>query len=136
MLPRQNIYLPSSILQDATVQPLLKLRPGFVGVKQVPADLGQNDVAALVFMALVECFKKAKNIAEGELKDLIWGFEQCGHDPRAVAAGLTALRKLGYIYYTDPVGNKIAEHNFDPKKAIWVRYADKLVNLFAETDSK
>jgi hypothetical protein len=132
--PTQNIYLPTSVLQDATMQPLMKLRPGFTAVKEVPAEIGQNGVAALVFVDLVECFKKAGHISEGKLNDLIWGFEQCGRDPRAVAAGLTKLRELGYIYYTDPTGTRITEHNFDPKKAIWVRYSDKMVNLFAERE--
>lgn len=137
MIPKQSlnqsIHLSTDLLIDPTMQPLMTLRPDFVGVKEVPAEIGENGVAALVFVDLVECFKKAGKICEGKLNDLIWGFNQCGRDPRAVAAGLTHLRKLGYIYYTDPLGAKITEHNFDPKQLIWIRYSDKLLKMFAET---
>lgn len=131
--PSQSIHLSTDLLIDPTMQPLMILRPGFIGVKEVPAEIGQNGVAVLVFVDLVECFKKAGKICEGKLSDLIWGFDQCGRDKRAVAAGLTHLRKLEYIYYTDPLGAKISEHNFDEKKAIWIRYSDKFLKMFAET---
>lgn len=125
----QQVILPSSLLGDTTKQSLQVLIPKYGGVKTVPADLGQNDVAALAFHALLDCFHKAGNVAEGELKDILWGFEQCGLDPRAIASGLTKLRALGYVYYTDPLGQKISEHNFDPKKPIWLRYSEKFMML-------
>jgi hypothetical protein len=132
--PPQSITLPSSLLQDTKKQDLLTVRKKYRGPKEIPADIGQNGVAALVFIGLLNCFKKARDVKEGELKDIIWGFVQCGNEDRAVAAGITALRGMGYLYYTDPLGNKISEHNYDPSKKIWVRYSPKFLNLLQEGD--
>lgn len=127
--PVQAFNLPSSLLENATHQKIQVILKPFVGCKLIPAEVGQNGVALLAFQGLLQCFQKAKNVSEGELKDILWGFEQSGHDPRAIAAGLTKLRDLGYVYYTDPLGARITEHNFDPKKAIWLRYSEKFLTL-------
>lgn len=127
--PPQKVILPADLLQDTKQQTLQTIIKPYAGYKYLPADIGQNGVACLAFRGFLDCFKKANHVSEGTLPDIIWGFEQCGYDPRAVAAGITALRALGYIYYTDPLGNKITEHNFDPKKPIWLRYTQKFLNL-------
>jgi len=132
--PPQQVFLPSSLLENPNQQPLLQLRPSFRGVKEIPPELGTGDVATLIFVSLLDCFKRAEKVCEGLLGDLIWGFEQCGIEPRATAAGLTRLRVLGYIRYTDETGSNLSEINFDPTKLIWIRYTSKFLNLIASED--
>ena len=114
--PSQKIFLPSSVLQDPTKEPLKVILSPYKGITHVPSDLGREDVATFVFVELQRCFTKAGNVAEGMLSNIIWGFEECGYDPRHVAAGLTQLRKLDYIFYSDERGNPIYEQNFDPNR--------------------
>lgn len=125
-----SMFLPSSLLRDATMEPLQVLVKPYLGITEMPAELSGNDVATFVFVELNKCFKKAGFVAEGLIGNIIWGFQECGFDPRHVAAGLTKLRAMGYIRYTDPQGNAIHEFNFDPKKPVWVRYTDKMISLF------
>lgn len=127
---QQNITLPSSLLTDSSAEPLKILLKPYKGITHTPADVGQGDVACFVFIELQKCFQKQGFVAEGLMGNVIWGFEQCGFDPRAVAAGLQALRKLGYLIYTDPRGTEIHELSFDPKTLIWIRYTSKMLNLF------
>lgn len=127
--PPQSIHLPSSLLVDPTKEPLKILQKPYFGIKEVPSELGNNDVATMVFIELNRCFEKAGFVAEGLLGNIIWGFEQCGYDPRHVAAGLTKLRALNYIYYSDELGNRLSEVMFDAKKPIWIRYGKKFTDL-------
>lgn len=131
--PSQELYLPTSILEDPTVEPLKPIVTPYAGVTHIPPELGTGDTATLVFIELQKCFKKAGYVAEGLLANIVWGFEQCGYDPRAVASGLTRLRELGYIYYSDARGAPIHETNFDPKKPVWIRYSEKMRALFVRT---
>lgn len=130
--PSQNIYLPSSTLIDPTKEPLHIIHTPYEGITHVPADVGQGGPETLVFIELQKCFKKAGFVAEGMLSNIIWGFEQCGYDPRAVAAGLMKLRSLGYTFYSDERRNPIDEQNFDPKLPVWIRYTPKMTALFAK----
>ena len=135
MKPKQEFYLPSSILQDPTKEPLHVILTPYQGITHVPSELGHNDTATLVFIELNKCFKKAGFVAEGMLGNIIWGFEQCGYDPRYVASGLSKLRTLGYIFYTDEARMPIHEttYDYDKKKPIWIRYSDKFKSLLVKT---
>lgn len=129
----QNIFLPSSLLENATQEPLnIILRP-YSGVTHVPSDLGQGGTETLAFIELQKCFQKAGFVAEGMLGNIIWGFEQCGYDPRAVASGISKLRTLGYIYYSDERGNPVHEQNFNQEKPIWIRYTEKFRSLLVRS---
>lgn len=88
----------------------------------------------MVFIELQKCFSKAGKVCEGLLPNLIWGFEQCGYDTRHVAAGLTKLRDLGYIYYSDAGRLRISEITYtgDKKQQIWVRYDQKFLDLLVK----
>ena len=133
MLPRHqpSITLPSSVLQDPTKEPLKVILKPYNGIKEIPSELAAGAGPDLmVFIELNKCFKKAGFVAEGMLGNIIWGFEQCGFDPKHVAAGLTGLRKKGYLRYTDLGGDPISEYDFDPKKLVWIRYDKKMVDLF------
>jgi DNA-binding transcriptional ArsR family regulator len=129
----QDIYLPTSVLQDASKEPLKIILTPYRGITHVPFELGNGDTATLVFVELQKCFKKAGNVSEGLLSNIIWGFEQCGYDPRAVASGLTKLRELGYVYYSDERGERVTEQDFNPKVPLWIRYTDKMTSLFVRS---
>jgi hypothetical protein len=89
-----------------------------------------NGPDLMVFVELNNCFKRQKNVSEGMLANVMWGFEQCGYAPDHVAAGLTALRKKGYITYTDERRVPLSDYDFNPKKPIWIRYTRKFTDLF------
>ena len=127
--PHQSVFLPTSVLQDPSKEPLQVILKPYSGITHVPPELGQGGPETLVFIELQKCFKKANFVAEGMLSNIIWGFEQCGYDARAVASGVTKLRTLGYIFFSDERGNPVHEQNFDPKKPVWIRYTDKFRTL-------
>jgi formylmethanofuran dehydrogenase subunit E len=128
--PPQSVILPSSLLLDPTKEPLTIVQAPYFGITHVPTDLAiGNGPDLMMFVELNKCFKKANQVAEGMLANVLWGFEQCGYDPRHVAAGLTELRKKGYLLYTDEGRVAIAEFNFDPKKPVWIRYTKKFTDL-------
>ena len=85
----------------------------------------------MVFIELQKCFDKAGKVCEGLLPNLIWGFTQCGYDSRHVAAGLTKLRSLDYLFYSDAGRLPISEFIMSPDKSqqIWVRYSKKFLDL-------
>jgi hypothetical protein len=126
----QKVFLPSSLLSDPTREPLQVILPYYQGLKEVPSELGGGDEACLVFIELNKCFKKAGFIAEGMLANVIWGFEQCGYDPRAVASGVAKLRSLGYVEYSDERRQTVHEFGYDAKKPVWIRYTQKMRDLF------
>lgn len=128
----QKVFLPSSLLEDSRAEPLSVRLPYYKGITEVPGDVGHGDEVTLVFIELQKVFKKAGNVSEGLMGNIIWGFEQCGYDPRAVAKGLSGLRTLGYTKYTDPVGEELHELSFDPKTPIWIRYTNKMMDLFVK----
>ena len=127
--PVQNVFLPSTLLQNPAQEPLKVILKPYSGITHVPAELGEGGPETLVFIELQKCFKKAGCVAEGMLANIIWGFEQCGYDPRAVASGITKLRSLGYVFFSDERGNIVHEQNFSPDKPIWIRYSDKFRTL-------
>jgi hypothetical protein len=136
--PKKNVqefYLPSSLLEDPSTEPLHVILTPYKGITHVPSELAQNDTATLVFIELNRCFQKAGFVAEGMIANIIWGFENCGYHPNNVASGLSKLRALGYIRYTDARNNRISEIMFDPKKPVWIRYEPKFVDLLVRSDA-
>ena len=125
--------MPSSLLIDPTREPLKLILSPYRGITHVPSDL--EGTALMVFIELNKCFDEKKHVSEGLLNNVIWGLELAKYDPRHVASGLTALRQKGYIYYSDANGQKIAEHNFDPKVPLWIRYDKKFTDLFIKNSS-
>lgn len=132
---KKEITLSSSLLIDPTTEPLQTILPSYRGITHVPSEL--DGPALMVFIELQKCFQKAGNVSEGLLPNLIWGFEECGYDPRHVAAGLTKLRALDYLYYSDAGRQRLSEFLITPDKnqKIWLRYTPKFTNLFVKNDS-
>jgi hypothetical protein len=131
--PPQAMILSSSLLLDPSKEPLSVVRTSYSGITHVPTELAVgNGPDLMVFVELNNCFKKQGQVCEGMLANVMWGFEQVGYDPKHVAAGLTSLRKKGYIAYTDGNRVPISDYDFDPKKTIWIRYTQKFLDLLIE----
>jgi hypothetical protein len=133
---KQAINLPTSMLIDPAIEPLCEILSPYKGISHVPSDL--DGPALMVFIELQKCFQKAGKVCEGLLPNVIWGLSQCGYDERHIAAGLTELRTLGYIYYSDAGRLPVAEWNFHPKNPVWIRYTDrfKAVLIKGSVDGK
>lgn len=128
---KPSISLPSSLLIDPTKEPLQVILKTYSGITHVPAELAiGNGPDLMVFIELNKCFKRANHVSEGMLANVIWGFEQCGFDPKHVAQGLAELRKKDYIRYTDESRTPIHEFDYNPKKPVWIRYTTKFTDLF------
>ncbi len=128
---RQDIIMPDSVLRNSKKEPLNVVVKPYQGLKNIPKELNDGGVACFAFCGLVQCFQRQQEVSEGLLANVIWGFEQCGYDPRHVAAGLSKLRELGYIYYSSSQrGDALSEVGFDPNKPIWIRYTQKMIDLF------
>jgi hypothetical protein len=127
------ITLPSSLLIDPTKEPLHVILDPYKGITHVPSDLASSASPGLfVFTELNRCFDRQGKVSEGLLANVIWGFNQCGHDQATVGQGLAELRSKGYISYSDARGNPISETNFDPQKPIWIRYTEKFKKIFVK----
>ena len=126
---KQDIVMPTSMLIDPSIEPLQVILPLYTGITHVPSDL--RGPALFVFKLLHKCFERAGKVCEGLLPNLIWGFQECGHDPQHVAAGMTELRRLGYVFYSDAGRLPISELTYTPNKhiQIWVRYEKKMLDL-------
>lgn len=129
---KPEITLPSSLLIDPRAEPLQTILTPYRGITHVPSEI--TGPALMVFIELQKCFKKADKVSEGLLANVIWGFEQCGYDQNHTAAGLSKLRELGYIHYSDAGGQKLSVIQFDPQKPIWIRYSKKMVDLFVRNN--
>ena len=127
---RQSFTLSTDVLANSAHEPLKKIVDPYSGLRHIPPELGDHSPGCFVFIELNKCFSRAGYVAEGMLANVIWGFEQCGYDPNRVAAGLTDLRKKGYITYSDSGGLPIQETDFDPQKIVWIRYTKKMLDLF------
>jgi hypothetical protein len=136
MKKAQAINLSTSMLTDPTMEPLHVILPLYNGITHVPSEL--DGPALMVFIELQKCFQKSKKVCEGLLPNIIWGFEQCGYDPKHIAAGLTKLRTLKYIFYSDAGRSPYSEVIMSPDKniQIWIRYAPKMMNLFITGDNQ
>jgi len=123
--------MPDSVLQNSKKEPLNVIIKPYQGLKRIPQEVNNGGVECLVFYGLAQCFQKHKEVCEGLLSNIIWGFGECGYDAKYVAQGLTKLRELGYIFYSsEQRGAAVSEYNFDPLKPIWIRYTPKMIDLF------
>lgn len=130
---KQDINLSTSMLLDPNFEPLIEILSPYRGVTHVPSEL--SGPALMVFIELQKCFSKANKVCEGLLPNLIWGFEQCGYNTAHVAAGLTKLRELGFIFYSDAGRQRISDLMFtgDKRQQIYVRYDKKFMDLLVKS---
>jgi hypothetical protein len=114
---------------DPTPQPLRTIKPFVQAIKSVPTTIPPE--AQIVLHALLACFEKQKNIKEGVIKDLIWGFSQSGIPDGCTALGLKQLDNLGYIKIQAP-DMSIIDVSGAGFLDSWVKYQPKLLELVYE----
>ena len=81
-------------------QELRRLRSFFSASKQIPSTLKPE--AQIVLQSLLSCFERQRNVQEGQLADLVWGFEQVGVPGPATVMGLKYLEAAGYVKFQAP----------------------------------
>lgn len=121
-----NVNLDESATKP---QELNKIRPYYDTAKEVPSSLVPE--AQIVLHSLLSCFDRQKEVKEGKLDDLVWGFEQAGVPGGCTVIGLQALVKQGYLKLQAP-DNTFVDMTSDRIKECWVRYERRLLDLVYE----
>ena len=108
-------------------QDLNLIYPTYKGFKGFPGD----SPGAVVMAGFAAIFERQGCIAEGTLTDIFFGFETSGWDISFVGRGMTELKILGMIYYTDENHISMPEEYFITNNAVpWVRYSKKFLDCF------
>lgn len=134
--PPAGAKRPASVMTlEATVdvkpQELRRLRSFFAASLLIPGHLSGE--AQIVLRALFDCFTKQKEVKEGLIGDLMWGFAQ-GHPavPEALTvAGLRHLERAGYVRF-QAKDNSFVSFESDKIAGAWVRYQNKLLSMIYE----
>lgn len=105
---------------------LRQVRPFFHGLKEQPIDITQQSPAGVVFFNLQICYDVQKNVSEGSVEDVIWGFRQSGIPNNITWDGFRTLKDLGYITFTDSMGVTLFG---DPSPAMWYQWTQKYYGL-------
>jgi len=105
---------------------LRQVRPFYYGLKESPIDIKQASPAGVVFFNLQVCYSNQKNISEGSIEDVIWGFRQSGLPNNITWQGFLDLHKLGYIRFTNSVGVSLLG---TPSEKMWYQWTDKYYSI-------
>lgn len=113
---------------DATKQKLNQMRTFEAMAMQVPALLPPE--AQMVLQLLFSCFEKQKNVEEGIIKDIVWGFAQITPPipPELTLRGLEQLRTQGYVKFQGQ-DNSIVLSLSQKIEDCWLRYEPKLLSM-------
>jgi hypothetical protein len=111
---------------DSKPQQLKIIRPFVQSIKNIPKTIPPE--AQIVLQALLACFEKQKNVQEGLVKDLVWGFAQSGIPDACTLLGIRQLENLGYVKIQAP-DNTIIRIESPHIAESWVRYEPKLLEL-------
>lgn len=134
--PPEGVAPPTHVMTQEVVvennpQPLRAIRPYANSCLKIPATLGSE--ATVVLHALFECFAKAKEVREGLIGDLAWGFSQVGIAVELTLKGLLVLEREGYIKFQAPDGAYVDLMSSSAEKA-FVRYQPKLLEMVYDGD--
>jgi len=91
---------------------------------------------AQIFMQLLmSVFEKQKEVREGILKDIIFGFASAGVPVKLSMTGAIECFKQGYLEFRGPDNSVITRANEIPTNVIefWVIYTPKLLNMVYES---
>lgn len=119
---------------DMTKQPLNTIKPFETMVLYVPSGLPSH--ARECMIRLFRCFSKQKEVSEGLIGDVMFGFSQNTLEEKELPAtitwtGLCQLRDMGYIKFQAPDGEYI-DQDSDKISSAWVRYQPKLLEMIYE----
>ena len=109
---------------------LRTVRNNFHGIKSWPKEFQQASPAGVVFGNLLLCYSHQKNISEGILKDVVWGFRQSGIPHNITLDGFSDLYKYGYLIFTDEVG---VQHLGSFNENSWYKWTPKFFELLLES---
>jgi uncharacterized protein YfkK (UPF0435 family) len=112
--------------EEMKPQELKTLRPFYDMVQSLPSTLPAE--AQMIGQALFSVFERGREVKEGQLKDLVWGFAQCGFEPKLSVVGLFHLQEAGYIRLQAPSNEYVAFTSTQIEEC-WVRYQKKLLDL-------
>lgn len=115
----------------STLKPngLKTVRSTYTGLKHQPSDIPQQSPAGVLFYNLQLCYQHQKNVSEGCIKDLLWGFRQSGIPSNIVMDGFTELYRLRYLSFTTPEGTAVLG-TFNEK--CWFKWDRKFFDLLME----
>jgi hypothetical protein len=117
---------------DVKPQSLTTFKTFEAMVMNIPGNLPAE--AQLVLQALFSCFEKQKNLSEGLVGDLMWGFGQAGIPSELTLNGLKQLKTHGFIKFKLPDGSFIDPEGMHFEKA-FVHYMPKLKDCVFTSES-
>ena len=118
-------------LTNLKPQGLRTVKHSYHGLKIQPEDFQQESPAGVLFYNLQLCYQHQKNVSEGMIGDVIWGFRQSGIPGNIVMDGFTELYRLGYLGFTDPNGIQLLG-TFNDKA--WYKWSQKFFSLLEDKD--
>jgi hypothetical protein len=132
--PPNGCKVTSSMAVEATVdvspQPMRTILPYIKSVQNIPSTLSAE--AQIVLQALLSCFEKQRNVSEGLIGDVMFGFDACNIPPLCTYAGLKDLHKEGYIKF-QAKDNTYIDLESDKAGSAFIRYQPKLLELVYES---
>lgn len=135
--PPEGSQARSSFAMEAEVevkpQQLKIVRSFYAMTKSIPSTLKPE--AQIILQALFDCFERQKEVKEGQLSDLVWGFEQAGIQGPLTVMGIKYLFEAGYIKLQGPDNQFYKELTKENVAVLWVRYQPKLLELVYEGSS-
>ena len=126
----ERIIKAEDDLANLTPQGLRTVRPFYHGLKKQPDDFRQESPAGVLFYNLQLCYQHQKNISEGMVGDIIWGFRQSGIPGNIVMDGFTELYRLKYLDFTDERGTHLLG-SFNEKS--WYKWTARFLILLLDT---
>lgn len=128
---KEKSVMSMEAVVEGKPQLLKQLRPYFTACRQIPKSLPQE--AVIVLAALFSCFEKAGNVQEGQVKDIVWGFEQIQPPipPKLTLTGIRILYRNGYVNLVGLDNAPVSEEATHIAEA-WMRYTDKLMAMVYE----
>jgi hypothetical protein len=111
---------------DGTPQKLKLVRPYYESHKSIPGDLSSE--AQIVLHNLFSCFDRTGSVKEGQVKDIVWGFNVSLIPPACTYKGLGDLYRAGYVDFTDADNARLSPDTADLPEC-FLRYKNRLLEM-------
>ena len=131
--PEGSKVVSSSAIEAEVVnkpQELKIVRSFYAMTKSIPSILKPE--AQIILQALFDCFERQKEVKEGKLDDLVWGFQQAGINGPLTVMGIKYLFEAGYLRLQGDDNQFYREMTKENVGALWIRYQPKLLELVYE----
>ena len=127
--PDSSVMKLEATIENPGKQKLKKIRPFEACCLRIPG--GMPTEGQMVLKCLFDIFEKHGSVQEGQVKDLIWGFQQSAVHPGQTIKGLQDLMKAGYISLEAP-DNTPTDFSSDLVVEAFVRYKRPLLEMVYE----